>query len=91
MTADCKKLWRQVILRGIGTVAFSWAAVSALVLLLSLYGVSPEGTPIIPTTLQVVKFPENEQMLNETTARLARDGAALSKIEPASGAHEKSK
>ena len=88
MTADGKKLWRQVILRGIGTVVFSWAAVSAVVFLLSMYGVAPEVSPIT-SSIQTVKFPENEQMLNETTARLARDGAALSKIEPASGAHRK--
>ena len=90
MTAECKKLWRQVILRGIGTVVFSWAAVSAVVLLLSTYGVTPDASPIT-SSIQTVKFPENEQMLNEATARLARDGAALSKIEPASGTHEKSK
>jgi hypothetical protein len=84
MTVDCKKLWRQVILRSLGAVVVGWAVVSAFVALLSLYGFSPDAVPVIAAT-QSPKFPENEQMLDDTAAQLARDGAALSKIEPAAG------
>ena len=45
MTGDCKKLWRQVILRSIGAVFVGWAVVTAFVVLLSLYGMSPDAVP----------------------------------------------
>jgi len=83
MTPDCKKLWRKTVLRGIGAFFFGWSVVTACVVLLSIYGVSPEITSV--TATQSLPFPENEQMLNAAAAQLAREGAALSKVEPAAG------
>ena len=85
MTHQDVKLWRKIILRGIGAVFSGWAVVSVFVVLLSVYGFSPDNIPLKTTAIKAVKFPENEQMLNETAARLAREGEALSKIAPAAG------
>jgi len=86
MTPDCKKRWRQCILRGFGAVFFGWAVICAFVVLISSYGVSDHIHVKKTTAIQTVKFPENEQMLDEMTAQLAREGQALSKMEPAAGA-----
>jgi hypothetical protein len=87
MTPDCKQLWRKVILRGIGAVVFGWAVVSVFVFSLAHdgVGVSPETARAVTATLPPLKFPENEEMLNAAAAQLAREGAALSKVEPAAG------
>lgn len=84
MTADGKKLWRQVILRSIAAVFVGWAVVSAFVALLYFYGMSPDAVHIT-TAAQPPKFPENEQMLDAQAEQLAHDGAALSTVEPAAG------
>jgi len=73
-----------VILRSVGAVCFGWLAVMAGVLLLSRYGVEAEEA-FLPHRAIATKFPENEKMLNDVTAKLAKDGAALSKVEPAAG------
>ena len=93
MTApNGQKLWRRVILRGIGAVVFGGVVVLAGVALLSGYGISHGHVHHVKTaTIKAIKFPENEQMLNEMTARLAREGEALSKVEPAAGTSKKSK
>jgi hypothetical protein len=85
MTVDGKKRWKQVVLRSVGAIFFGWAVVSALVLLLSLYGLSPDAAPVtaLPSPkLMAVKFPDNEKMLNDTAAQLAHEGAVLSTVEP---------
>lgn len=85
MTHHDVNLWRKVILRGVSAVFFGWAVVSVLVALLSIYGFS-DNVPLRTTAIKAVNFPENEQMLNETAARLAKEGEALSRIKPAAGA-----
>jgi hypothetical protein len=84
MNADTKKRWRTVILRSMGAVFLAWAVVMAGVGLLSRYGVASEEA-FLPHRAIAIRFPENEKMLNDVTASLARDGAALSKVEPAAG------
>jgi hypothetical protein len=72
----------------IGALFSGWVAVSGLILLISVYGVSPDYSSV-RHTIQAVKFPENAQMLDDITEQLAREGKALSKIAPAAGSAEK--
>ncbi len=90
MTAGGKKRWMSLMLRSFGAVFLGWCVVSAFVVLLTLYGTSPDVVPVT-TARSSLKFPENEQMLNAAAAQLARDGATLSKVEPAAGVPKKSK
>jgi hypothetical protein len=83
MTATKQSLWRKVILRGIGAVFLGTVTVIAFVSLLCLYGVTPETSRTL--NAHVLKFPANEQAMDDMTAQLAREGAALSKVEPAAG------
>ena len=83
MTSGVKKTWARVALRSIAAVVVGISVVSAFVVLLSLYGASTETKPV--TAVQSIKFPENEKMLDDTAAQLAREGAKLSNIEPAAG------
>ena len=83
MTSHAKKTWGSVILRSLGAVIVGIGVVSAFVVLLSLYGASTESAPV--TATQSIKFPENEKMLDDAAAQLAREGAKLSNIEPAAG------
>ena len=88
MTVGSNKIWRSVILRSIGAMFIGIGIVSAFVVLLSLYGVSQENTPPVTAQSQkslILKFPENEQMLDDLSAQLAREGIALSNVEPAAG------
>lgn len=88
MNAETKKRWRVVILRSAGALSFGWLAVMACAVLLSRYGLAPDDA-FLPRHVTVARFPENEKMLNDLTAKLAHDGAALSKVEPASGQKKK--
>ena len=60
------------------------ALMAAFSILLSLYGEAQEPTVQV-TTQAAIAFPENEKMLKETADKIAREGAALSTIEPAAG------
>ena len=83
MTAGTKRLWGRITLRSIGAIFVGTAVVAAFVMLLSFYGSSQDNVSVI--TAQSLKFPENEIMLDTLSTQLAREGAALSGIEPAAG------
>lgn len=79
-----RKTWVGIILRSFGAVIIGVVAVVAFVSLLSLYGASQEPV-VIRAAARPLAFPKNEQMLDALSERLAREGAALSGIEPAAG------
>jgi hypothetical protein len=88
MSNGVKKRWdrlivRKVTLRTLGALAAGLGIVYVFVTLLSLYGTSSDSLPLLAS--QPAKFPENEQALDDMAAELARQGAALSKVEPAAG------
>ena len=76
--------WKRLILCSVGALFSGWVLVSCFILSVSVYGISPDyGSS--RHAMKALPFPENEQMLNAMTAQLAREGRALSKIEPAAG------
>lgn len=77
------KLFNRLTFYSILAVMAGVGFVAAFSGLLSLYGASQETADRV--AVRSIKFPENEQMLKETSARLVREGAALSDIEPAAG------
>lgn len=80
------KILRRLTFRCIGALAAGVVAVMAFVTLLSLYAEAPQEHPIIKATAaQPLRFPENEQMLNDLAVQLARESKDLSGIEPAAG------
>lgn len=93
------KILNHLTLRCIYAVCIGVAVVTAFVALLSLYGADPASNrhgadsalnvhgagPAVHAAVKSMAFPENEAMLDAVADQLAREGAALSGIEPAAG------
>lgn len=78
--------WLDLGLCSFGALLFGTAIVSTFVALLSLYGISPSGEHMHHFTVtRGMKFPDNASSLDDMASQLAKDGAALSRIEPAAG------
>ena len=78
-----RKISALLILRSLAAVLAGVAIVAVFVALLSLYGEQQEQST--PVTAKVMPFPENERMLKSMADQLAREGQALSTVEPAAG------
>lgn len=81
------KIFNRLALRCLCAVFVGTLVVALFSALLSVYGGSHER--ITKATAQALKFPENEQMLKDLSAQLARESETLSKIAPAAGEAEK--
>ncbi|MBI3441461.1 MAG: hypothetical protein HY052_06630 [Proteobacteria bacterium] len=82
--AILNKVFNHLIFRCVGAVLLGAFVVTLFAALLSLYGESHENIPRV-TISKTLRFPENEKMLSDVAAQLAREGAALSTIAPAAG------
>ena len=79
-----RNILKSAVLRGAVSMALGVAVMAGLVSLLAYYAEAPEH--VTKTAFHQLRFPENEKMLNEMAAELAREnGAALSDIAPAAG------
>lgn len=84
------KILNHLTLRCVYAVCIGVAVVTAFVALLSLYGADSAlnvhgAGPAVHAAVKSMAFPENEEMLDAVADQLAREGAALSGIEPAAG------
>jgi hypothetical protein len=82
MTTGLKRLWH-LAYRSFGAVLLGSAFVLFVALILANYGETQETASVVAA--KSIKFPDNEKMLAEQAAELARQGAALSSVEPAAG------
>jgi len=77
------KIFSRLAFCCLGAVFAGVLVVALFSALLSAYGGGQENIAQVAT--RTLKFPENEQMLKDVAAQLARDGETLSKIAPAAG------
>jgi len=77
-------IFSRLVFRCICAVSLGVAVMAVFAALLIMYGEAQETYTQV-TTARAIKFPENEKMLNDVANQLAREGEALSKVEPAAG------
>jgi hypothetical protein len=78
-----KKEWGRPALHGLASIMAGIACVYGIVLILAYDG--EQARLFRLTTSRMLEFPKDEQALNALSARLARESAALSGVEPAAG------
>lgn len=78
------KLFNRLTFRCLGAVGAGVFVAALFSALLSAHGGGQDHIAPV-TTARTLAFPENEKMLKDVSAQLAREGEALSKIAPAAG------
>jgi len=74
-----------VFCKSIYSIFIGAGLVAILSLLASFYSELPHNISVDRKITQYIEFPENKQMLDEMSAKLAKEGSYLSDIEPAAG------
>lgn len=80
-----KKHIAKVIMKTTYSLLMGAGVIAIVVLTTSFYSDTQKPHVVEREVAQSIEFPENEQMLNEMSVKLAQEGAILSEIAPAAG------
>lgn len=80
-----KKTITKLVVKTTYSLVIVAGVLTLMLLILSFYNETGRTTNVEKTASQHIDFPENQDMLNSMSDKLAKEGASLSDIAPAAG------